>query len=140
MNTHINIIAFIHLILGGLGLVAGAAVTMLIILAGGLGGAAALADASAGVGEALAVFGSLGVIGVVIGAAVTLFSLPQMITGWGLLKRRAWAPAVALILACFRIFSFPIGTVIAVYTGWAMLSEGGQRAYKLGGSSHPRFP
>jgi len=140
MDTHINIIAAIHLIMGGLGLIGGITVTMLIFLAGGVGGAAAMADASASAGDVMAIFGSLGVIGVVVGAMVSLFAIPQLVTGWGLFKRRAWAPMVALILSAIRIFNFPIGTVIAVYTGWAMLSAEGQRAYKMGGRAYGRFP
>ena len=45
-------------------------------------------------------------------------SLPTLIAGIGLLTRQRWAPLFALIMGCFKLFSFPIGTAIGVYSIW----------------------
>lgn len=139
MDSHINIAGIIHLIMGGLGLLAGICVTAFVVLMGGLGGLGALAEQSAGAGEALAVFGSMGILGMFIGGFIVFLSLPQMLAGYGLMRRRAWAPMVALIVSMFQLLSFPIGTVVACYTGWVLLSSEGQRAYKMGGSRYGRL-
>ena len=45
-------------------------------------------------------------------------SLPTLIAGIGLLTRQSWAPLLALIMGCLKLFSFPIGTAIGVYAIW----------------------
>ena len=49
---------------------------------------------------------------------IILMSLPSLIAGIGLLNHQRWALVLALILGCFKLFSFPIGTAIGVYTIW----------------------
>jgi hypothetical protein len=55
------------------------------------------------------------VIGVI---TVLLFALPSIIGGMGLLNKKKWALTVVLVLGCFKLFSFPIGTALGVYTIW----------------------
>lgn len=50
----------------------------------------------------------------------------------GLLKYKSWARILTLILGVFALFSFPIGTLIAVYTFWVLTNE---EAAKLLGSA-----
>ncbi len=60
----------------------------------------------------------------VVGGGVILIllvlSLPFLVAGWGLMKKRQWGEAAAVVAACFNILSFPLGTALAVYTFWAM--------------------
>ncbi len=49
---------------------------------------------------------------------ITFISLPSLIAGIGLLTHQRWAMVLALILGCFKLFSFPIGTAVGVYTIW----------------------
>lgn len=49
---------------------------------------------------------------------IILFSIPSIIGGIGLLNHKKWALTLLLILGCFKLFSFPIGTAIGVYTIW----------------------
>jgi len=49
---------------------------------------------------------------------VIFISIPTLIAGIGLLTRQRWAPLFALIMGCFKLFSFPIGTAIGVYAIW----------------------
>lgn len=60
--------------------------------------------------------------------AIALFvciviALPSLIAGWGLLNNRAWAMTLALIVGCLRLFSFPIGTAIGIYTIWVYVED-----------------
>lgn len=137
MNSHISIVGVVHLVLGLLGMFAGAAIFLGFFFLGGLGAAGALEN---GIGEAFAAFGVLGTIGLIVGGVAVCLSLPETIAGYGLLKRRPWAPMVALIVSFFQLFSFPIGTAIAAYTGWTLLSAEGQEAYKLGHHAYGRLP
>jgi len=49
---------------------------------------------------------------------IILFSIPSIIGGIGLLNHKKWALTLLLILGCFKLFSFPIGTAIGIYTIW----------------------
>ncbi|MBL7873991.1 MAG: hypothetical protein JNM78_20430 [Cyclobacteriaceae bacterium] len=49
---------------------------------------------------------------------VLLFSIPSMIGGIALLNKKDWALTLLLVLGCFKLFSFPIGTAIGIYTIW----------------------
>ena len=50
--------------------------------------------------------------------AILLFSIPSIISGWGILNKKKWALTLVLILGCFKLFSFPVGTALGVYTIW----------------------
>lgn len=57
-------------------------------------------------------------------AFVILFlSIPTLIAGIGLLTRKSWATLFALIIGCLKLFSFPIGTAIGVYSIWIYSEE-----------------
>ncbi len=47
---------------------------------------------------------------------ILLFSIPSIIGGVGLLNNKSWALTLLLVLGCFKLFSFPIGTAIGIYT------------------------
>lgn len=60
--------------------------------------------------------------------AIALFvcifiALPSLIAGWGLLNGRSWAMTLALVVGCLRLFSFPIGTAIGIYTIWVYVED-----------------
>ena len=58
---------------------------------------------------------------------IVCFSLPSIIAGIGLLYKQKWALIVALILGCFKLFSFPIGTALGVYTIWVYAEDTKQK-------------
>ncbi len=60
--------------------------------------------------------------------AIALFvciviALPSLIAGWGLLNNKSWAMMLALIVGCLRLFNFPIGTAIGIYTIWVYVED-----------------
>lgn len=49
---------------------------------------------------------------------ILFFSIPSIIGGVGLLNNKGWSLTLLLVLGCFKLFSFPIGTAIGIYTIW----------------------
>ncbi|HRI79756.1 MAG TPA: hypothetical protein PLR06_09510, partial [Cyclobacteriaceae bacterium] len=47
---------------------------------------------------------------------ILLMSIPSVIGGLGVLNQKKWALTLVLILGCFKLFSFPIGTALGIYT------------------------
>jgi len=54
---------------------------------------------------------------------IIFFSIPSIIAGIGLLFQQKWAMILALILGCFKLFSFPIGTALGIYTIWVYAED-----------------
>lgn len=124
MVRHIDLLARLQKIWGGLALVAGAAV--LILALGALGVILTAPPGSPQVGMAagftttvffLFAFGALAWGGV------------HIHDGIGLRGRKAWARPVALVLAVLNLFFLPFGTALAVYAFWVLLSDETRRAF-----------
>lgn len=49
---------------------------------------------------------------------IVFFAIPSMIAGAGLLLGKSWALTLALVMGCFKLFSFPFGTALGIYTIW----------------------
>jgi uncharacterized membrane protein (DUF2068 family) len=58
---------------------------------------------------------------------ILVFSVPTLIAGIGLLTRKSWATLFAVIVGCFKLFSFPIGTAMGVYSIWIYSEDQKQR-------------
>ena len=54
---------------------------------------------------------------------ILFFSVPTLIAAFGLLTRKTWATLFALIVGCLKLFSFPIGTAMGVYSIWIWSEE-----------------
>ena len=130
MDSHIKVVGILHLGLGLLSLCGGLGGILLIGVFGAMGGAAAFAEGGAGAG--LLTSGILGVFILIVLGSLLVTSLPGIFAGWGLLGKKAWAPAVAVVISIFHVANFPFGTALAVYTWWTLLSKDGQKAYGMG--------
>ncbi len=49
---------------------------------------------------------------------IVFFAIPSLIAGAGLLLGKSWALTLALVMGCFKLFSFPFGTALGIYTIW----------------------
>ena len=70
----------------------------------------------------------------IVGTAVFLFifltSIPEIIGGFGLLKRHLWARILILIVACLDLLWIPIGTIIGIYELWVLLQDETAQLFK----------
>ncbi len=63
------------------------------------------------------------IVGSVIAVVLVIFSIPDIIAGIGLLKRRPWARILTLILSCIDLIEIPFGTALGVYSLWVLLND-----------------
>lgn len=61
-------------------------------------------------------------IGLAIIAVLLLLASPFMAAWWGLQRNKSWGIMAALIAGALNLMNFPLGTVLAVYTFWAVSS------------------
>jgi hypothetical protein len=77
----------------------------------------------------------IGWITTVIGLGAAALAAGIAAAGVGLLQYRSWARVMAVVMAVFLLFHFPIGTVIGVYAFWVLFSKEGQEYYNARSAS-----
>ena len=65
----------------------------------------------------------LPIVGTVIIAFLLITSIPEIVGGIGLLKRRPWARILILIVACMDLLWIPLGTILGIYELWVLLQN-----------------
>jgi len=108
MEKHINVVAILHLGFSILGLLIGGVLFTLFVLLGSFTHEP----------DAQVVFG---IIAKVVMVVLVVLSIPGIIAGIGLLKRKEWARILTLILSVLDLINFPIGTAVGVYSIWALV-------------------
>lgn len=116
MATHVKVLGIIHIVFGGLGLLAG------IIVLAVFGGLAGLISGS-GEGGALAAIPLVGGLGGIISVILLVLSLPGLIVGIGLLEFRSWARVAGIVLSAINLLHIPFGTALGIYGLWVLLNR-----------------
>lgn len=116
MDTHVRVLAVLHIVMGGIGIVIGLGC---LVLFGGIAGIVGVA----GEPDALVAIPILSLIGGVIFIILLILSLPSIIAGIGLLKYLPWARTLSTVLNAINLLSVPVGTAIGIYGLWVLLSR-----------------
>jgi hypothetical protein len=117
METHVRVLAILHLVFGGIGVLAA---IFFFALFGGITG---LIGMNAPDDEALIAIPIVGGIGALIVSFTLLLSLPSIIAGVGLLSHRPWSRILTLVLSALELVNIPFGTMLGFYGFWVLLSK-----------------
>jgi hypothetical protein len=82
----------------------------------------------------------IGLIFVFIGIFSVAMTIPSVVAGYALLKRRTWAKVAGIVAGVVAATSFPIGTGVAVYTFWFLFSDVGKQLYGGRNKELPPLP
>jgi len=63
----------------------------------------------------------LSIIADVLAIVFVVISVPGILAGLGLYRRKEWARILTLILSVIEVFSFPFGTAIGIYSIWTLV-------------------
>lgn len=63
------------------------------------------------------------IVGPIVAGFIALVSVPDIIGGIGLLKRKNWARILVLILSCIGLLNIPIGTSVGIYSIWVLVHD-----------------
>ncbi len=110
MEKHVQLLGVLYIVFSALGLLA-AIIVFVAVVGGGL---------LSGDSEAISI---TMIVGTAVGGFVALLSVPGVIGGIGLLKRKYWAKVLVLILGILNLPGIPIGTALGVYTIWVLMNE-----------------
>lgn len=119
-ERHIHLIAWFHVILGILSLIA-LFITLIAGTAFGVFGLVLIDKTPAQ--EFFPVAGFFSVFFFIFLCCLALSAIPDLIVAWGLFNRKPWARYLAIILSAISLFNFPVGTALGLYTIWALWSE-----------------
>jgi len=123
MQTHVKVLAILHVVFGSLGVLIGLGALALF------GGIAGLVQVNGDPDAAVAV-PILGAIGSIILIVLLVLSVPAIIAGAGLLSFRQWARVLTIVLSILDLANFPFGTALGVYGLWVLLNEDGARLFE----------
>lgn len=108
VESHITILGALYIAFSVLGILGMLCVTALFV-----GGSLLSGDPDARL--------AMSILGTCLGAFLLALSLPGLIGGIYLMKRRRWARIVVLVLGFLNLLAVPIGTALGVYTIWVLL-------------------
>lgn len=117
METHVRVLAILHIIFGALG-VLGA-----IFLFALFGGITSLIGMNAPDEEALIAIPIVGGVGIFLVLVTLVLSVPSFIAGIGLLSHRPWSRILTLVLSVLELIHVPFGTALGFYGLWVLLSK-----------------
>lgn len=69
----------------------------------------------------------------IMGFVVVLYgilSVPSLVAGYGMLKRRSWARIAAIVASVLSAISFPFGTALCVYSLWFLFGDAGKNFHQ----------
>jgi hypothetical protein len=110
MEKHLNVVAALQIGFGIFWIVAGGILLFILSLVGGF------------VDDKDARF-ILPLIGQIIAGFLFLISIPGVIAGIGLVKRKEWGRILTLILSVIGLMNFPVGTAVGIYSIWALVQD-----------------
>ncbi len=110
MKEHITILGALHIAYNILGIFVG-----IIILVVVLGSGLVSQDP-----DAIAILTPVAIIGSMF---FFVISLPGIIGGIGLLKRKPWARILTLVVGCINLLNIPVGTALGIYTIWVLTND-----------------
>jgi len=114
MESHIKILGILHVILGGLGVLAAIAI---LFLFGGLASLVGIADQT---GESAIAIPILGGIGGFLAIVLLVFALPGLIGGIGLLSMAPWSRVFMIVISALHLIHVPFGTALGIYGLWVL--------------------
>jgi riboflavin transporter FmnP len=119
MEKHLSAVAALHVGLSILGVILGIFVFVLLT------GIGVIAQEK----EALFI---LSTIGTGVGVFFLVISVPGIIGGIGLFKRKEWARILVVILAAINLLNIPFGTALGVYSIWVLVQKETVQLFRSG--------
>jgi len=124
METHVKVLAVLHIVLGALGVLIGLGVFAFF---GGIAGLVHL-DGDADSAVAIPI---LGAVGGFVCVVLLVLSVPGIIAGVGLLSYQPWSRIFTIVLSVLHLLNIPFGTALGIYGLWVLLSNEGARLFEM---------
>ena len=124
METHVKVLGVLNIVFGALG------VLMALLLAVVFAGVATVVGIDGDADAAVAI-PIIGLTGMATVSFLALWSLPSVIIGIGLVRRRPWARIAGIVVSILGLIVFPFGTILGVYGLWVLFSKDTERLFTV---------
>ena len=118
MERHLTAVAALHV---GLSILGGLIGIFIFVLLTGIGAATQEKEA----------FLILSTIGTGVGVFFIVLSVPGIIGGIGLFKRKEWSRILVLIISAIDLLNIPFGTALGIYSIWVLVQQDTIRLFRL---------
>ncbi len=127
MSTHLQIVAWMNLIFGGIGILVGICFFGFFSFLGiGIPYLNRMNHQFTDFPFGLFFPG----LGAIIFGFLTIVSLPQLLGGIGLLKKRNWGRILIIFVSIIGLFHIPLGTILSAYSLWVLFSRGTEELFR----------
>ena len=65
----------------------------------------------------------LPIVGTAVAIFFSLISVPGLVAGVGLLRRKSWGRILAIVVSILGLLNFPLGTLIGAYALWVLFQD-----------------
>ncbi len=117
MDSHIKIVGIINIVFGVLGLMA-AGIVFIAVAGGGI---------LSGDSEAIMI---TSIVAVSVSGIIAVFSIPELIAGWAILKMKSWGRILGVVIAILDLINIPIGTAFGIYALWVLMNEETEQLFR----------
>jgi hypothetical protein len=114
VKRHIELLGLMFTIYGVMGVI-GALVVATIFVGGGM-----FAGRAAGEPDVTLMASAFGTV---LTFVILITTIPCLIAGYGLLKRRPWSRVLALVIGIINIPGIPFGTALGIYAIWVLVQD-----------------
>ena len=126
MQTHVKVLAILHIVFGALGVLIGLGIFAIF------GGVAGLVHMDHDP-DAAFVVPMMGALGSIVLVVVLVLSVPGIIAGVGLLSYKSWARPLTIVLSILDLIHIPFGTALGIYGLWVLFNVEATRLFEPGG-------
>jgi hypothetical protein len=132
MQTHVKVLAILHIVFGSLGVLIGLGVFAFF---GGIAGLVHMDHDP----DAAFVVPMMGMIGGFVLILLLALSIPGIIAGVGLLSYQPWARFLTIVLSILDLVSIPFGTALGIYGLWVLFTPEGARLFEQRATSSMQY-
>jgi hypothetical protein len=127
MDTHVKVLGALQIAFGAFGLFS----ALVLVLVFGVASTAVGVSSDPDTAIALPI---VGITGVALVTLLLVLSLPGLVVGIGLLRRRPWARIAGIVLSILGLMIVPFGTVLGVYGLWVLFSKETEQLFAPAGA------
>jgi len=117
-EKHVQVLGILHIVYSSVALVSGLLVFLLFLGTGLFVGQ--LDEVQMAPVNVPAI---LFTVGIAIAAILVILSIPGIIGGIWLLKRKEWARILVLVVGFVDLLHIPLGTLLGIYTIWVLFND-----------------
>ena len=123
METHIKVLAILHVVFSSL------CIVLALVILFATGAVTAIVGAAADPSDAQIAIPFIRLGGMVAAVFFLALGVPGLVVGIGLLKLRPWARILGIVISALDLTHIPFGTALGIYGLWVLFNRETERFF-----------